>query len=248
MGMIGLLLGVAIYGFFFATFLYLIVFIGGDVLGFLEMPKTIDAGPMFNGFNGSVATNVGLILLFAVQHTVMARQGFKNAITKIIPPSLERSFYVLMTSLILTAIYAYWMPMPTVVWNITSQFWGTLMIIGFGLGFGIVLLSTFLLNHFELFGLMQVWYRFKGADTPKSEFKTPLFYKHVRHPIYLGFFLALWCTPTMTTGHLLFAGLMSFYTFIGIGYEERDLIAHFGEKYHNYVSKVPGILPIGRKK
>ncbi len=248
MGLLILLCGVAIYGFFFAVFLYLIAFVGGYMLAFLGMPKTVDFGMPPEFYTGSVASNVGLMLLFAVQHTIMARQGFKKMITKIIPPALERSFFVLVTSLVLATIYTYWLPIPAVVWSIESGIWQTVMMVGFAAGFGIVLLSTFLLNHFELFGLRQVWCRFKGVEMAHTEFKTPLFYQHIRHPIYLGFFLAMWCIPVMTAGHLLFAGVMTMYTFIGIGYEERDLIAHFGARYQDYMAKVPSIIPFVGKK
>ena len=176
MGFIILLIGVAVYGFFFATFLYLIAFVGGDMLAFLGLPisKTVDSGMPPEFYMGSVAKNAGLILLFGVQHTIMARPSFKNFITKIIPQSLERSFYVCMTSIVLCAIFVYWQPMPDVIWSIEGGIWQTVMMIGFAAGFGIVLLSTFLLNHFELFGLQQVWCKFKGVDMPSADFKTPL--------------------------------------------------------------------------
>ena len=248
MGFLILLYGVAIYGFFFATFLYLIAFIGGDMLAFLGMPKTLDAGVPPEFYTGSVAKNIGLMLLFAVPHTVMARQSFKNIITKIMPWSMERSFYVLITSIILVALYVYWQPMPAVIWSIESGLWANVMMVGFFAGFGIVLLSTFLINHFDLFGLRQVWYRFKGEEMPSLEFGIPFLYKYVRHPLYLGWLLAFWCIPVMTAGHLLFASIMSIYIFIAVGYEERDLMARFGDQYRDYMDKVPSILPFGGRK
>lgn len=248
MGFLILLCGVAIYGFFFAIFLYLIAFVGGDMLAFLGMPKTVDSGMAPGFYDGSVASNVGLMLLFAVQHTIMARQGFKKMITKILSPALERSFFVLVTSLVLATIFTYWQPIPAVVWSIEGGIWQTVMMIGFAAGFGLTLLSTFLLDHFELFGLRQVWCRFRGAEIPHSTFKTPFVYKHIRHPLYLGLILGFWCIPVMTTGHLLFAGVMTMYTFIGIGYEERDLIAHFGSKYQDYMAKIPSMIPLIGKK
>lgn len=248
MGFLILLCGVAIYGFFFAVFLYLIAFVGGDMLAFVGAPKTVDSGVPPEFYLGSAAKNIGLLLLFSVPHTVMARPSFKRWITKIIPESLERSFYVLTTSVLLIAIFTYWQPMPAVIWSIEAGIWQTVMMVGFAAGFGLVLLSTFLLNHFELFGLRQVWCRFKGVEMPSSEFRTPLLYKHVRHPLYLGFLLAFWCIPVMSAGHLLLAGVWSIYMFIAIGYEERDLIHYFGATYHDYMSKVPTIIPFGRRK
>ena len=248
MGFLILLCGVAIYGFFFATFLYLIAFVGGDMLAFVGAPKTVDSGVPPEFYVGSAAKNIGLMLLFAVPHTIMARKSFKNKITKILSPSLERSFYVLTTSVLLSAIFTYWQPMPAVIWSIDQGLWANVMMIGFFAGFGITLLSTFLLNHFELFGLQQVWCRFRGVEIPEQEFRTPLFYKHMRHPLYFGMILAFWCSSTMSAGHLLFASVMTIYVFVAVGYEERDLIASFGQTYHDYMAKVPSIIPFGRHK
>ncbi len=248
MGFLILLCGVAIYGFFFATFLYLIAFVGGDMLAFLGAPKTIDSGVPPEFYAGSAVKNIGLMLLFAVPHTIMARKSFKNRITKILSPSLERSFYVLTTSVLLVAIFTYWQPMPAVVWAMEPGLWSNVMMVGFFAGFGITLLSTFLLNHFELFGLQQVWCRFKGQEMPDQKFRTPFLYKHMRHPLYFGMILAFWCSSAMSAGHLLFASVMTIYVFVAVGYEERDLISHFGETYHDYMSKVPSIMPFGRHK
>lgn len=192
--------------------------------------------------------NIFLLALFGVQHTVMARQGFKKALLRVIPESAERSTYVLATTIILVFIYMYWQPMPQEVWSVQLPFWSSLLTVLFLLGFGLVLLSTFLINHFELFGLMQVWYRFKGRDMPEPTFRKPMLYKWMRHPLYLGWITFFWATPTMTVGHLLFAAIWTIYIFIALGYEERDLLNVFGDKYRDYMSRVPMILPIGRRK
>jgi len=244
MGVLAVLYGVVVYTLFFASFLYLIPFVGGDILGFLGAPRTVDAGGPLGG--PAALINIGLLLLFGLQHSVMARQSFKRVWTKMVPPSAERSTYVLATTLVLYLIYTQWRPMPGIVWEVGPGFWHTLLIVLFFLGFGIVLIATFLLNHFELFGLMQVWYKFRGKEMPEPVFRTPLFYKAVRHPIYLGFVMAFWSTPTMTTGHLLFSAIWTAYIFVAIGYEDRDLIRQFGQAYIDYMAKVPPVLPFIR--
>ena len=248
MGVIALLYGVICYVVFFATFLYLVVFVGGDALSaFVSAPKTIDAGDALGVFAPAPFQNIALLLLFGVSHSVMARPGFKKWWTKIVPPAIERSTYVLVASAALILMYHYWRPMPHDVWTLTGGL-GTVMTALYFIGFGIVLLSTFLINHFDLFGLKQVWLRFKNAEAKPSPFGTPLLYAFVRHPLYLGFTIAFWATPSMSIGHLLFASVMTIYIFIAIGYEERDLIAHFGEDYRKYMERVPSLLPIGGRK
>ncbi len=248
MGMIILIYGVVVYAAFFVSFLYLLAFVGGDMLAFVGVPKTLDWGQPAQSIGPSALMNIFLLALFGVQHTAMARQGFKKALLRVIPESAERSTYVLATTIILVFIYMYWQPMPQEVWSVQLPFWSSLLTVLFLLGFGLVLLSTFLINHFELFGLMQVWYRFKGRDMPQPTFRSPMLYKWMRHPLYLGWITFFWATPTMTVGHLLFAAIWTIYIFIALGYEERDLLNVFGDKYRDYMSRVPMILPIGRRK
>lgn len=241
MGALALLYGVVVYVLFFAAFLYFIPFIGGSMLAFVDAPRTLDWGNVSGG--NAALVDIGLLLLFAVQHSVMARRSFKKIWTKIVAPSIERSTYVLATTAVLIFMYVEWQPIPTLVWNIGPGFWSAVLTALFFAGIVIVFIATFLINHFELFGLQQVWHRFRGSAVPAPVFRTPLFYKFVRHPIYLGFLLAFWSTPTMTVGHLLFAGVWTGYIFIAIGYEERDLVRHFGQAYVDYMSRVPTIIP-----
>ena len=245
---LALLYGAVCYLVFLGAFLYLIPFIGGDMLAFAGAPKTLDWGQSPIADVPAPLINLGLLLLFGVQHTIMARQSFKRVWTQFVPTAVERSTYVLFSTLIIIALYAFWQPMPQIVWDVQSPFWSVLLTALFFLGFAIVLLSTFLINHFELFGLMQVWYRFQGRDMPQPTFRTPLLYKAVRHPLYFGWIVAFWAAPTMTVGHLLFAAVWTIYIFVALGYEERDLIHFFGDKYREYMARVPMILPFGRRK
>lgn len=248
MGILALGYSVVVYLVFFVTFLYLIVFVGGDALAFLGAPKTIDAGPSIFPAGPAALVDIGLLLLFGLQHSVMARPGFKRAWTKIVPKAMERSTYVLATVAVLVLLYAGWRPIPAVVWSEQGSILSQALTILFILGFGIVLLATFLINHFELFGLQQGWLALRRREAAPPVFRTPLFYHLVRHPLYLGFLIAFWATPHMTAGHLLFAGVWTAYIFIAIGYEERDLIGVFGDKYREYMAKVPSIIPLGRRK
>lgn len=248
MGVLVLAYSIVVYFGFFAAFLYLVVFMGGDMTGFIGAPKTIDAGASPFASAPPALVNIGLLALFGLQHTIMARPGFKRAWTKIVPEAAERSTYVLATNLVLVALFVYWIPMPAVIWSIEPGIWSGVMTALFLLGVGIVFISTFLINHFDLFGLLQAWSRFKGAPPPSSHFVTPALYKYVRHPLYLGFLIAFWSTSHMTAGHLLFASVWSIYIFIALGYEERDMIAHFGDQYRDYMAKVPMIMPFGRRK
>lgn len=245
MSVLILVYSVVTYLMFFAAFLYIIPFIGGEMTAFLGAPKTIDSGIPQNSMAPAPLVNIGLLILFGLQHSIMARGSFKKAITNIIPPSMERSTYVLATVVCLVLLYVYWQPMPDVVWSIQSPAWNMVLMVLFFIGIAIVLLSTFLINHFELFGLLQGWFGFKKKEFPQSTFRTPSLYKLVRHPIYLGFILAFWSTPHMTVGHLLFASIWTIYILVAIGYEERDLISTFGEKYHEYMKKTPSIFPFG---
>ncbi len=248
MGVIALVYSVIAYVLFFASFLYLIVFMAGDMTAFVGAPKTIDAGSFPLAGAPAALVNIVLLLLFGVQHTIMARGSFKRALTKIIPPAMERSTYVLATVAVLVLLYVYWQPMPGVVWSVGAPLWAGALTVLYFLGVGLVLVSTFLINHFELFGLLQGWLGFKKKEPPKPVFHTPSLYKHIRHPLYLGFIMAFWATPHMTAGHLLFASIWTIYIFVALGYEERDLIALFGDKYRDYMEKVPAIFPFGRRK
>ena len=237
-----LAVGVAIYLIFFVTFLYLIAFVGNLPL----VPRTVDSGPA--AMTGTaLAVDVALIALFAVQHSVMARAGFKKAWTRIVPHPLERSVYVLCASLALIVLFAFWRPILQPVWALSSGFGADLLWALFAIGWGVVLLSTFLIDHFDLFGLRQVYAHLRGHEVAEPGFRTPFFYRAVRHPIYAGFFLAFWAIPTMTLGHLVLALGMSAYMLIGIRYEERDLVTVFGDTYRRYRATTGMLVPgIGR--
>lgn len=241
-GIASVVYGGLVYLVFLATFLYAIAFIGN-----LPVPKTIDSGA-----SGPVAVALAidtlLLGLFAIQHSLMARPAFKRWWTRFVPWPIERTTYVLLASLVLLLLYWQWRPIPAPVWTVTNPAGVLVLQTVFWIGWAIVLISTFLINHFELFGLRQVYARLRGEALPTPVFKTPLFYKRVRHPIYLGFLLAFWATPTMTVGHLLFAVATTGYILIGIYLEERDLIALFGDQYRRYRQQVSMLIPLpGRK-
>jgi methanethiol S-methyltransferase len=231
------LFGAVAYFTFLFTILYAIGFMSD-----LVVPKGIDTGAESSVFE-ALAVNLALMLLFAVQHSVMARKGFKQWLTQFIPKSVERSTYVLFASLTLLLLFWQWRPMPTVVWQIEEpEMAATVAILSF-IGWVIVFTSTFLINHFELFGLHQVANNLTGKQMPMPTFRTPLFYNFVRHPIYLGFIIAFWAAPTMSVGHLLFAVTTTAYIFVGILLEERDLIDMFGDEYRRYKERVSMLLP-----
>lgn len=241
-GIAAVLYGVAAYALFLGTFLYAIGFVGN-----FAVPKTIDSGAT-GPIGVALAVNTLLLALFAIQHSVMARPAFKRWWTKVVPQAVERTTYVALTSVILVLLFWQWRPITGVVWSVSNPIGAAILQAIFWLGFAIVVMSTFLINHFELFGLRQVYARLRNRALPEPVFRTPLFYKATRHPLYLGFIIAFWATPTMSAGHLLFAIATTGYIFIGIWLEERDLIAAFGDQYRRYRDQVSMLIPLpGRR-
>ena len=232
--------GLAAYLVFFFTFLYAIGFVTG-----LGVPKTIDTGTIVP-LGEALVVNVLLMSLFAVQHSVMARRQFKEWWTQFVPATVERSTYVLLASCALILLFWQWRPIPTVVWEADPKL--AMTIIGVSLvGWLLVLASTFMINHFELFGVHQVVNNLSGRPVVAPHFKTPALYKLVRHPIYLGFIIAFWVAPVMTVGHLLFAAVTTAYIFVGIALEERDLVKLFGDEYIRYRQRVSMLIPFWPK-
>ena len=228
--------GILSYGIFFLTFLYLIGFLAN-----FAVPKGIDDGAPSPLFVAAIV-NLGLIALFGLQHSIMARPGFKAWWTKTIPASIERSVYVLLSSLVLL-LYWQWQPMPQPVWQVEAA-WAAGLLWGLYLaGILLVLLSTFVIDHFDLFGLRQVWLNLRQVPYTNKPFSVQLFYRFVRHPLYVGWFVTFWATPQMSVGHLLFAIGMSGYILIAVPYEERDLVRYLGSDYQRYRDKVPRYIP-----
>lgn len=234
--------GVLCYAVFFISFLYAIGFVGN-----LCVPKGIDSGAA-TSLSESLIINIVLLGLFAVQHTIMARPAFKKWWTKIIPREIERSTFVLVASLLLLLLYWQWRPMTAVVWSVEGRL-GTILLTGlFWLGWVVVLLSTFMIDHFDLFGLRQVFLPLQNKEYTGIKFKTTMLYRFVRHPIMLGFIIAFWATPHMTTGHLLFAAMTTVYIFMGLQFEEHDLKASIGPDYEEYSRRVPMLIPCMKKR
>ena len=243
MRVLALLYGVGCYGVFFLTFLYAIGFTGG-----LVVPRTVDAGGPQSPMVVALAINAGLLGVFGLQHSIMARQGFKRLWTQLVPAVIERSTYVLFSSLALILLFWQWRPIPSPVWDVQMPLARNLLWGLFWLGWLLVLLSTFLINHFDLFGLRQVWRHLRGLDAAPVGFSEPFLYSIVRHPLYAGFIVAFWATPSMTAGHLEFALVATAYILVAVRFEERDLRSMHPE-YAEYSDRVPMLIPgSGRRK
>jgi methanethiol S-methyltransferase len=236
MRLLTLAYGALSYLLFFLTFLYAIGFLGN-----VGVPKSLDAAAT-DPWLTALMIDLGLLSLFAVQHSVMARQGFKRLLTKIIPPATERSTYVLASSLALILLFWQWRPLGGIVWDVQNEVGRAVLYGGFAFGWALVLFTTFVINHFDLFGLRQTWRAFRGQSQAPLRFVTPLLYRVVRHPLYVGWLCAFWSTPTMTVTHLLFAVVTTGYILVAIQLEERDLMdAH--PEYAEYRQRVPMLVP-----
>ncbi len=243
MKVLSVLYGVVVYVLFLATFLYAIGFVGGVLV-----PTSVDVGRAAP-LGEALLVDTLLLGLFAAQHSVMARRSFKRWWTRLVPPALERSTYVLLASLALAFLLWQWRPIPEpVVWRVEHPVAVGLVHLAFWAGWAILFLATFLINHFELFGLRQVLARLRGRELPAARFVTPLLYRWVRHPLYLGVLVAFWAAPVMTAGHLLFSIATSGYILLGIALEERDLVAQYGGRYRAYREQVGMLLPRPRRR
>jgi methanethiol S-methyltransferase len=232
--------GLTCYAIFFVTFLYLIGFAGNFVV-----PKTIDSGPV-GDLGWSLLIDVGLLVLFGLQHSVMARPAWKRPFTAVIPRALERSTYVLASSAVLILLYWQWRPLPTAIFELQGFGAGALSAL-YLLGYAIVLESTFLIDHFDLFGLRQVFLRAVGRPYTEKRFATPLLYRHIRHPLYLGWLITFWATPRLSVGHLVFASVLTMYILVAIPFEESDLAEQLGEPYLAWRERTPMFLPRFRR-
>lgn len=234
---LGLLYGALAYVIFLGTFLYAIGFVSN-----LLVPKAIDTGTQ-GAFGPSLLIDVLLLGVFAIQHSVMARPGFKAVWTRIVPRPIERSTFVLFASLALILLFWQWRPLTGVVWNVAHPVGQGVLYALFGIGWLIVLAGTFMINHFDLFGLRQVYLSLRQQPYTELGFRTPFFYRFLRHPIMLGFIIAFWSTPHMTAGHLLFAVMTTAFILVAIQLEERDLVKYFGDQYRNYRKTTPMLIP-----
>jgi protein-S-isoprenylcysteine O-methyltransferase Ste14 len=236
-----LVYGVACYAVFFATFLYLVGFVGN-----LFVPTSIDSGSA-GPLGRALLVNTVLLLLFGIQHSVMARPGFKARLARFVPPPAERSTYVLASSLALIALFGFWQPMPQPVWEVADPLGRALLTGLFLSGVGLVLLSTFLIDHFDLFGLRQVVLHFRGRPYQAKRFATPFLYRWLRHPLYVGWLVTFWAAPSLSAGHFLLALVMTAYILVAIPLEERDLLAALGEPYRRWRERTPLFVPrVGR--
>jgi protein-S-isoprenylcysteine O-methyltransferase Ste14 len=233
--------GTAAYAVFFATFLYAIGFVGN-----FAVPKSMDS-PAEGPWLTALLIDAGLLALFALQHSIMARPAFKRLLTRFVSPVVERSTYVLASSLALIVLFWQWRPLGGVVWSVENELGVALLYAGFAFGWGLVLVTTFVINHFDLFGLRQVWRHLNGRPQQGLKFVTPVLYRMVRHPLYVGWFFAFWCTPTMTVTHLFFAVMTTAYILIAIQLEERDLMREHPE-YAAYRTRVPMLIPFLRRR
>jgi protein-S-isoprenylcysteine O-methyltransferase Ste14 len=231
------LYGVACHVLFLGTFAYMVGFVGN-----LLVPKSIDSGGT-TATAGAIAVNLLLLGLFAMQHTVMARPAFKRVWTQIVPQPIERSTYVLLSCVVLFVLMWQWRAINTVVWDVDQPVFHAALWSLFGVGWLLVPAASLLIDHFDLFGTRQVWLHLRGRAYAALPFRTPLLYKSVRHPLYIGWAIAFWVTPTMTVGHLLFAGVLTVYMGLAALVEERDLVNHFGPKYEQYRRRVPMFVP-----
>jgi protein-S-isoprenylcysteine O-methyltransferase Ste14 len=229
--------GALSYVVFFLTFLYAIGFLGNVVV-----PKSLDSG-VTDPWPTALAIDLGLLSLFALQHSLMARPGFKRVLTRVIPEAAERSTYVLASSLALLLLFWQWRPLGGVVWEVRHDVGRAVLYGGFAFGWTLVLVTTFVINHFDLFGLRQTWRAFRGQPQASLRFVTPVLYRIVRHPLYVGWLFAFWSTPTMTVAHLLFAAVTTAYILVAIQFEERDLMRAHPE-YAEYRRRVPMLVPV----